>query len=297
MRSFELERPKSLAECLDVLYEHGDSVFVLAGGTTGVLALRHGTVRPAVVVDLSGVGELAGTWAAAYGSVRVGAMVTAAELGWCPVVLGRFPVLAATARQLGSVAVRNAVTVGGNICAGMPAADFPATLAALGATLTIASARGTRQVTMADFPICADRSALGQTEIVTEIRLPGESAGLWADVARISASPADYGALVIVAVCARMGRARNRWADVRIAVAGARDQPSRIHAAEQLLEQGEWDDSRIEQAARLSEAQATRSDVRASAAYRGRIAGVALTRILSKARQQWEPSDGGGFPG
>jgi aerobic carbon-monoxide dehydrogenase medium subunit len=297
MRSFELEQPESLAECLGLLDEHGDSAFVLAGGTTGVLALRQGRVRPAVVVDLSGVGELAGARADADGSVRVGAMVTAAELGRCPVVLGSFPVLAATARQLGSVAVRNAVTVGGNICAGMPAADYPATLAALGATLTIASARGTRQVTMPDFPICTNRSALGPTEIVTEIRLPGDSAGLWADLARISASPADYGALVIVAVCASMSRARNRWADVRVAVAGARDQPSRMHAAEQLLEDGEWDDSRIEQAARLSEAEATLSDVRASAAYRGRIAGVALTGILSKARQQWEPSQGGALPG
>lgn len=297
MRSFELERPERLAECLDLLDEHGDSAFVLAGGTTGVLALRQGRVHPAVVVDLSGVGELAGTRADADGSVRVGAMVTAAELGRCPVVLGSFPVLAASARQLGSVAVRNAVTVGGNICAGMPAADCPATLAALGATLTIASARSTRRVVMPDFPICTDRSTLGPTEIVTEIRLPGESAGLWADMARITASPADYGALVIVTVCARMDRARNRWADVRVAVAGARDQPSRMHAAEQLLEEGEWDDSRIEQAARLSEAEATLSDVRASAAYRGRIAGVALTRILSKARQQWEPSEGGGLPG
>jgi len=71
---------------------------------------------------------------------------------------------------------------------------------------------------------------------------------MWADVVRLSASPADYGALVIVAVCARMDRARNRWADVRVAVAGARSQPSRVSRAERLLEQGEWDDSRIEQA-------------------------------------------------
>jgi len=150
---------------------------------------------------------------------------------------------------------------------------------------------------MLDFPICVDRTVLGPTEIVTEIRLPGESARMWADIARISANPADYGALVIVAVCARMDQARNRWADVRVAVGGARNQPSRIHAAEQLLEQGEWDNSRIEQAARLTGAEATLSDGRASAAYRGRIAGVALTGILSKARQQWQPSNGGELAG
>jgi CO/xanthine dehydrogenase FAD-binding subunit len=297
MRSFELARPKNIAECLDVLDKHGDSAFVLAGGTAGVLALRQGRVRPAVVVDLSGVGELTGACADVDGSVRVGAMVTAAELGRSPAVQGSFPLLAATARQLGSVAVRNAVTVGGNICAGTPTADCPPSLAALGATLTIASARSTRQVSMLDFPICADRCVLGPTEIVTEIRLPGESAGMWADVARLSASPADYGALVLVAVCAKMDRARNRWADVRVAVGGARNQPSRVTAAEQLLEQGEWDDSRIEQAARLGGAEATLSDGRASAAYRGRLVGVALTTILSKARQQWEPSNGGELAG
>ncbi len=297
MRSFELERPKSLAECLDVLDRHGDSAFVLAGGTAGVLALRRGTVRPAVVVDLSGVGELTGAWADSDGSVRIGAMVTAAELALSPTVHGSFPLLTATARRLGTVAVRNAVTVGGNVCVGLPAADCPASLAALGATLKIASARSTRQVTMPDFPICADRSVLGPTEIVTEIWLPGESAGMWADVVRLSASPADYGALVIVAVCARMARARNHWADVRVAIAGARNQPSRVHAAERQLEQGEWDDSRIEQAARLSQAEATLSDARASADYRGRLVGVALTQILSKAKQQWAPSDGGELAG
>jgi aerobic carbon-monoxide dehydrogenase medium subunit len=293
MLSFELERPASLAECLGVLDRHGDSAFVLAGGTAGVLALRGGRVRPAAVVDLSGVGELAGAWADPDGSVRVGAMVTVAEVARSAAVRGGFPLLAATARRLGTVAVRNAVTIGGNICAGMPAADCPASLAALGATLTIAGVRGTRQVTMADFPICDDRSVIGPAEIVTEVRLPAESAGMWADVVRLSASPADYGALVIVAVCARMDRARNRWADVRVAVAGARSQPSRVPAAERLLEQGEWDGSRIEQAARLSQAEATLSDARASADYRGRLVGVALTQILSKAKQQWASSDGG----
>jgi aerobic carbon-monoxide dehydrogenase medium subunit len=292
MLSFELERPKSLAECLDVLDRYGDTAFVLAGGTAGVLALRQGRVRPAVVIDLSGVGELTGIRADADGSLRLGAMVTAAELGRSPAVQRSFPMLAATARQLGTVAVRNAVTVGGNICAGLPAADCPPSLAALGATLTIASARGTRQVTMLDFSICIDRSVLGPTEIVTEIRLPAESAGMWADVTRFSTNPADYGALVTVAVCAKMGRARNQWADVRVAVGGAQSQPTRIRAAEHLLEQGQWDDSRIRQAARLTGAEATLSDIRASAAYRGQMAGVALTRILSQARQQWESSNG-----
>ena len=296
MHSFELERPKSLAECLDVLDRYGDSAFVLAGGTATVLALRQGRVRPAVVVDLSGVGELTGAHADADGSLRLGAMVTAAELGRSPAVQSSFPLLATTARQLGSVAVRNAVTLGGNICAGIPAADCPPSLAALGATLTIASARGTRQVTMLDFPICTNRSVLGPAEIVTEIRLPAESAGMWADVARFSANPADYGALVIVAVCARMGRARNRWTDVRVVAGGAQSQPTRIRAAEHLLEQGEWDDARIGQAARLTGAEATLSDIRASAAYRGQIAGVALTRILSQARQQWESSNGQELP-
>jgi aerobic carbon-monoxide dehydrogenase medium subunit len=293
MHSFELERPKSLAECLDVLDRYGDSAFVLAGGTAGVLALRQGRVRPAVVVDLSGVGELTGIHADSDGSLRLGAMVTTAELERSPAVQNSFPMLAATAGQLGTVAVRNAITVGGNICAGVPAADCPPSLAALGATLTIASAQGTRQVTMLDFPICVDRSVLGPTEIVTEIRLPAESAGMWADVARFSANPADYGALVIVAVCARMGRARDRWADVRVVAGGATSQPTRIRAAEHLLEQGEWDDARIAQAARMTGTEATLSDIRASAAYRGRMAGVALTRILSQARQQWESSNGG----
>jgi CO/xanthine dehydrogenase FAD-binding subunit len=293
MRSFELERPDSLKECLDLLDRYGDSAFVLAGGTAGILALRQGRVRPAVVVDLSGVGELTGVCANADGSMRIGAMVTAAELGCSAAVQDSFPMLAATARQLGTVAVRNAVTVGGNICAGIPAADCPPSLAALDATLTIVNTRNTRQVSTLDFPICVDRSVLGPAEIVTQIQLPRESAGKWAEAMRLSASPADYGALVHVAVCARMDRSLNRWTDVRVAIGGARSQPSRIHVAEQLLEQGEWDASRIEEAAHLIEAEATLSDLRASATHRGRLAGVALTRILNKARHQHEPDSGG----
>jgi carbon-monoxide dehydrogenase medium subunit len=297
MHSFDLERPKSLAECLDLLDRYGDSAFVLAGGTAGVPALRQGTVRPAVVVDLGGIEELTGIWADADTSLRLGAMATAAELGRCPEVEGNFPLLAATARRLGTVAVRNAVTIGGNICAGLPTADCPPTLAALDATLTIASARGIRQASMLDFAIGAGRSALDPAEIVTEIRLPGTSAGKWADIMRLTGSPADYGALVTVAVCARLSGAPSQWTDVRVAVGGARDRPARIRAAEQLLEQGEWDDSRIEQAARLSAAQATLSDGRASAGHRGRLIHVALTRILTRARQQRERRSGGEMTG
>lgn len=293
MRSFELEQPETLAECLDMLDQYADSALVLAGGTAAVIALRLGTMRPEVVVDLGAIEEMKGIATDAGGDLRLGALVTAAELARSSEVRFGFPVLADTARRLGTVAVRNAVTLGGNICVGLPAADSPVCLCALGAKLTIASARGTRQVELGDFPIGVDRSVLRPTEIVTQIHLPSHPAGVWADATRVTASAADYGALVVVAARARMDRARGHWSDVRIVIGGATPSPTRVGPAEEVLEQGEWDDLRIGEAARLAAAEATVSDFRASAAYRGQLIRVALARILGGASSAWVTSDDG----
>ena len=161
-------QPTTWAEALQARAEHPDAL-PIAGGTDVMVELNFDRRRPAALLDLTRVGELA-EWAPDGDRLRIGAGVTYRriidELG------GRLPGLAMAARTVGSPQIRNRGTVGGNLGSASPAGDAHPPLLATGAQVELASVRGVRTVAAGDFFTGPKRSVLAPDELVTAVLVP-----------------------------------------------------------------------------------------------------------------------------
>jgi carbon-monoxide dehydrogenase medium subunit len=169
--TFAYEAPESAAEATALL-ARGDAR-VLAGGTWVVPELGAGTSAPGVVVDLrrAGLGTITGDG----GVVRIGAMVTYADLIGSPLVRERLPLLHEMATGItGGWAIRAQGTVGGSLAAARPASDVPAVRVALGAVAHVASSAGGRAVPAAELLTGPMRTGLEPGELITELEIPAQ---------------------------------------------------------------------------------------------------------------------------
>src|SRR5499426_4752902 len=114
MPAFELFQPGSIDAALDLLYRHGSSAWVLAGGLDSFDWLKDRIKRPSVVVDLSGIAELKGVRQMGDG-LEIGAMTTLTEVVRNPIVQQRYSILMKAAEAAASPQIRNQGTIGGNV--------------------------------------------------------------------------------------------------------------------------------------------------------------------------------------
>ena len=161
-------RPTSWADALAAKAEHADAV-PIAGGTDVMVEINFDHRRPAVLLDLTRVPELA-DHAPDAGVLRIGACVpytrVITELG------DRLPGLAMACRTVGSPQIRNRGTVGGNLGTASPAGDTHPVLLAADAVVEVASVRGTRTIPIAEFYTGVKRNALAPDELIAAVLLP-----------------------------------------------------------------------------------------------------------------------------
>src|SRR4029077_18365016 len=151
MRAFAYARPQSLPEALAVLDQHRPDACALAGGTDLVVALRNGSLRPKVVVDLKRVRELQPAIDEEDGVVRIGANAVMADLEHDARIRTLFPALGEAMTVVGSIQIRHRATLTGNICHASPAADTAPALLVYGAAVNVASMRANRRVPLEHF--------------------------------------------------------------------------------------------------------------------------------------------------
>lgn len=173
---FDYYRPQSLAEALDLLKRFGDDAKLLAGGHSLLPAMRLRLARPKVLIDISRLPELA------YirredGAVAIGALTLHSQVEHSHLLAASASAFPDAARVLADVQVRNRGTVGGALAHADPAADYPAVVLALGATIHVAGPAGTRTIAADQFFFGPFITALAQGEIVTEIRVPAAEPG------------------------------------------------------------------------------------------------------------------------
>ena len=150
---FRYARPATAAEAVALLAAGGGEAKLLAGGQSLVPLLNMRLVRPAVLVDLNGARELERIDPAPEGGLVLGSLVRHADLAAAPLVRERAPLLAEAARHVGHTAIRNRGTLGGSLAHADPAAELPAALLALDATLGLLGPRGLRRVAAGDFAL------------------------------------------------------------------------------------------------------------------------------------------------
>lgn len=164
-------RPASLAEALVIRAQARGTMVAIAGCTDLMVGWNGGGRRLPQVLDLSALQELRAIEVGAD-TVTIGAAVCCARIGAHPAIAGRLPMLAASARQTGSVAIQNRATLGGNIMNASPAADNPPVLLAHGARVMLASVRGSRTIDYASFHTGYKRTRAEPDELLVSITVP-----------------------------------------------------------------------------------------------------------------------------
>ncbi|HEX2884981.1 xanthine dehydrogenase family protein subunit M [Vineibacter terrae] len=166
MYDFEYHKPKSVADAVAALKKASDGKF-MAGGMTLIPTLKQRLAQPSDVIDLGAIGDLRGIKVDGS-TVTIGAMTKHAEVAASAEVAKAIPALAKLAANIGDGQVRNRGTIGGSVANSDPAADYPAAVLALGATITT----NERKIAADDFFKGLFETALKEGEIITSISFP-----------------------------------------------------------------------------------------------------------------------------
>jgi len=176
LKPFTLHIPNTIAQCLDLLWQHDDAK-VLAGGTDVFVQMHKGESYP-ILVDLKKIQKLRALSFSSSEGLCIGASVTHRELIRDENARKYYPALIDAISKLGSVQVRNRGTVAGNICNASPAADTAVPLLLYDAVVHVMSKENAeRDVAIADFFTGPKQTCLHKSEIVTQIRLAPPSIG------------------------------------------------------------------------------------------------------------------------
>ena len=282
MRRFELVLPGSLDDCVKALARHGSEAKLLAGGTDLLPQMKNALLKPAVVIDLSGVSRLRAIEPANGQGLRIGAAVTARTLELDRAVRARFLSLAESGALVGSVQVRNLATLGGNLCNAAPSADMAPPLLALDAEAVITGPKGERRVPIGAFFTGVRRTVLAPDELLVELAMPAPGAHSGGNYLRHT--PRRELDIAVVGVASQLTLANGVCTKVRIALAAVAPVPLRATAAEQALEGQAVTPERIARAADLAvETARPISDQRGSADFRRHLVRVLTRRTLTTA--------------
>ncbi len=260
MYEFTYHKPGSLADAAKLL--GAEDAKLVAGGMTLVPTLKLRLAKPSDLVDLATIASLKGIKEEG-GGVTIGAMTRHADVNRSPVVKSVIPALAALAGMIGDPAVRNRGTMGGSVANNDPAADYPAAVVGLGATIVTT----TREIAGDAFFTGMFETALGQDEIITAIKFPKPQASAYQKFR----NPASRYAIVGVFVARTAG-------GVRVAVTGAGPCVFRVAEMEAALGKSFTADA-IKDIAIPQDGLNT--DIHASAEYRAHLVNVMARRAVA----------------
>ncbi|MDK1019113.1 MAG: xanthine dehydrogenase family protein subunit M [Actinomycetota bacterium] len=274
---FDYVSPSTLEEALSIL-SASENAKVLSGGMSLIPLMKMRLVRPTTVVDISripGLDEITDEG----DHISIGAMVRHADTAASPLVIEHAAALAQAAGATADIQVRNQGTTCGSIAHADLAADQPAAVLALGATMVVASLAGTREIAAADFFVDTLTSALTPEEILVKIKVPKGGKSAYVKLGRRGGS-SDYP----IAACAVWVDASNGTvSDARIAVTGVGSKPYLAAASAQAVVGTDGSgDAIAEAASHATDDIVVLEDLYGSVAYRSHLAGVYVQRALEE---------------
>ncbi len=263
MYDFAYQKPSSLADAVRALSGDADAK-ALAGGMTLIPVLKQRLNKPSLLVDLAKLGlvgvSVSGNTVSISGMTTHGAVAANAD------VKAKIPSLAELASHIGDEAVRHRGTIGGSLANNDPAADYPAAVLALGATIRTDK----RSIGADDFFQGMFATALQQGELITAVEFPVPEKGAYEKFR----NPASRYAIVGVYVAKIAG-------GVRVAVTGAGQNGVFRHTAMEQALSANFSPDAI--ASIVTPADDLNSDIHASAEYRAHLVGVMAKRAVARA--------------
>jgi len=278
---FEYHAPTTVEDALDLLARYRGEAKVLAGGQSLMPLLNFRLARPAALIDLNRIAELAYI-REVDGQVRLGAMTRQRTLEFSPVVRQRLPLLAEATRWVGHLPIRTRGTIGGSIAHADPAADFPTVLMALGTTILAKGPKGARRIAAEEFFVDLFTTALKPGEIVTAIVVPAYGKGTGGAYLKHPHPASRY---AVVGVAAIVEVKDGKVARASLVVGGTTVNPVRAAAAEGAVVGAKPDAASIGAAAgKVAGAiEDPLSDYYASGEFRVHLATVLARRALAAA--------------
>ena len=276
--AFDYRAPSTMEEVVALRQEFQDDALLMSGGLTVVILLRERLVRPRVIVSLADIPELQGI--DTNGALRIGAMATHSEIVRSEAVRSLAPLLCDACNRVGSPAIRNMGTLGGNISHGDGASDPAPALLALDAGAIVMGPVGERRIPLKDFFLGIFTTAIDDQEILTGLHVPRPVAGTHTRFKKFTCSSAEAFSTVTVAVSVVPAEG-GICADARIGLGSVAPIPIRATAAEDLL-RGQKVTPELIAAAAAAAAAATDppSNGLGSAEYRREMTGVWVRRLL-----------------
>jgi CO/xanthine dehydrogenase FAD-binding subunit len=287
---FDYVRPASLAETCALLAADEDAR-VIAGGQTLVPMLAMRLARPARLIDILRLPELAGIREEA-GAVVVGATTRQAQAERDPIIRASVPMLARMLPWVGHPPTRNRGTIGGSIANADPSAEIPLAAVTLGAEIMLATTQGEKSVPADDFFVGAMLTAVRQGDCVRAVRFPvWPRKRIGTGFLEISARRSDF---AFVAAAAQVALDDGgRCTDIALGVGGLGDRPLRLDVSS--LRGTKLDMASVSDAVRAASAELEPGgDLHASAAYRRRVAVTLCIRALEQARADAAAKSAGG---
>jgi carbon-monoxide dehydrogenase medium subunit len=202
--SFAYARPATLAEAFDLLERHGERARILAGGQSLIPSLNMRLSSPELLVDINGLPGFSKIEVLPSG-VRIGCLVTHAQIEKSPDVKKHAPLLAQAAPHIAHPAIRNRGTLGGSLALADPAAEYPACAVALDATLVIAGKKGERRVKAGAFFKGLFETDLRPAEILAAAEFPPADKAVFAELAR------RHGDYAIIGLAATRAASQKRF--------------------------------------------------------------------------------------
>ena len=253
---------------------------ILAGGQSLVPMLNFRLLRPAILVDINRIPNLAFI-EERPDEIAIGALTRHYRLETSPVIADRLPVVAEAMRHVAHLAIRNRGTIGGSLSHADPAAELPMLALLLDATLHVASSAGSSMVSARDFflgPLAVDLAGDAMVTRITIPKLPPATGWGFGEVARRS------GDFALAAATATLTSRDGMIAEARIAMTGIDETAKRASEAEALLNGRKLTNDLFEAAIAAVRAGVNPpTDLHASSDYRRHLVGVLAGRALADA--------------
>lgn len=282
LSEFEIHEPRTLDEASHLLSQYGWDATIYAGGTELLIIMREGLAHYRHLIDIKTIPGLATIEMAADGrSLRIGAAATHQTIEWSRLVGRHVPILAEVETMVANTRVRVAGTIGGNLCFAEPHSDIATLLTAWrGASVTLASASGSRDLPITEFFVDLFTTARTEDEVMTAVRVPILSVGVgggYQKFVTLERPTATVAAFLTVS-----GR---RIVSADIAVGSVGPIPFRPVEVESLLQGEEPREELFKEAAAVAaRAVDPVSDLYGAADYKRHLVEVLTLRALKQAR-------------
>ena len=218
---FAYERVNTLDEAFEMLTKYGENARILAGGQSLMATLNMRLSTPDILIDINHIDGLAGIEDTGK-NIRVGALTRHVEIECSELITKHVPMISKAVDHIAHPAIRNRGTFGGSIAFADPAAELPACIVALDATLQLSSKSGERELKAEDFFRGLYETALQPNEILTAVSIPKITLGWKSEFMELARRQGDY---AIIGLATHLKLENGKFGEGRLVFFNAGDRP------------------------------------------------------------------------